>query len=223
MSTGPAGPMSLLDSSVLQIEQQSSQLEYEISDEAGRLIGRAGQVAGPKPRKGLLAMFGSGVKDARVVIQVGDLNGTPVFFVDRKGDLVAIVAPDGNLIGRFVYDLVGVAQRTAPDGIASGAAHMAGVVLGSTAPALTHRLLDAGDRPLCQLDWTLKPVGTYEDRRWVPVGCTCSDMHGQQVAQLDVREATFKDRYILRLLDQVPEPMRTLVVASPLAFDLTRS
>jgi hypothetical protein len=45
--------MSLLESSVLQIEQQSSQLEYQIGDESGRLIGWANQLAGPKPRKGL--------------------------------------------------------------------------------------------------------------------------------------------------------------------------
>jgi hypothetical protein len=215
--------MGLLDSPVLQIEQQSSQMEYQIGDESGRLIGRANQLAGPKPRKGLLAMFGSGVNDARVVIQVGEPDGTPVFFVDRQNELVAIVAPDGNVIGRFVYDAVGVAQRAAPDGMASAAAHMAGMIRGSTAPALIHRLVDDQDRPLCQLDWTLEPVGSYENRRWVPVGCTCSDMQGQRIAQMDVREATFKDRYTLRLHYQLPEPMRTLVIASPLAFDLTRS
>lgn len=215
--------MGLLDCPVLQMEQQSAQLEYRIGDESGRPIASARQVAGKKPRKGLLAMFGSGVGDARVVVEVVDMNGGPVFFVDRQGQAVAVVAPDGNVIGRFVHDLVGDAQRTVPDGIASGVAHMAGTVLGFTAPALTHRLMDAYDRPLCELDWTLRPVGTGEDLRWVPVGCACSDMRGQQIAEMDVREATFKDRYTLRLFYQLPEPMRTLLVASPLAFDLIRT
>jgi hypothetical protein len=216
--------VSLFDFPVLRIEQQSSQLEYEISNESGQLIGRAMQVAGPKPRKGLLAMFGSGLDDARVVVQVVGLDGAPLFYVDHQdGAPVAIVAPDGKVIGRFVYDVVGVAQRIAPTGLASGAANMAGMAFGFTPPPMTHRLVDAHDRPLCQLDWTLQRRGHGEDLRWVVVGCTCTDMRGRQIAQMEVQAATFKDRYILRLHYQLPEPVRTLVIASPLAFDLTQS
>jgi hypothetical protein len=130
------------------------------------------------------------------VIQVAEPNGTPAFFVDRQSELVAIVAPDGTVIGRFVYDAVGVAQRAAPDGIGSATAHMAGIVLGSTAPALIHRLVDDRDRPLCQLDWTLKPVGPYEDRRWVPVG------------------------YTMRLRNIAPEHLRTVLFASLIGAEL---
>ena len=50
-----------------------------------------------------------------------------------------------------------------------------------------------------------------------------ADLDGRQIAHLDVRQGTFKNSYVLRLMYQLPEPLRTLVIASPLAFDLSRS
>ena len=74
--------MGLFDSPVLQIQQLSSQLEYEISDENGRPLGSAAQVAGRKPNKGLRAMVsGSGLEGARVIVQVRDpdVRGQPAY------------------------------------------------------------------------------------------------------------------------------------------------
>jgi hypothetical protein len=119
------------------MEQLSSQLEYRISDESGRELGRAVQVAGPTPRKGLLGIYGSGLGDARVVLEVGGPDGAPLFYLDRKGDSpVAIVGADGAVIGRFVYDVAG----TARSGMGRGRFGLPGA-------ALAHRLWDARDRP----------------------------------------------------------------------------
>ncbi|MFC4052036.1 hypothetical protein ACFOY4_20300 [Actinomadura syzygii] len=208
----------LLNSPFLKIEQQSSQLDYRIEGENDLPLGHATQVAGPKPRKGLLGMFGSGLKNARVVVQVGGLDGAPLFYVDHQdGAPVAVVAPGGQVIGRFQYDLQGVAQQMAAGGVM-------GAVFGRAA-AMRHRLLDGADRPLCELAWEMRQVGTPGDNtlRWIPVGCDYTDVNGQLIAHADVREATFKDRYVLQLMYQLPEPLRTMVIASPLAFDLTRS
>ncbi|WP_165964021.1 hypothetical protein [Actinomadura sp. KC216] len=209
----------LLNSPFLKIEQQSSQLEYRIEGRDDRPLGHATQVAGPKPRKGLMGMFGSGLKDARVVVQVAGLDGAPLFYVDHQdGAPVAVVAPDGTVIGRFQYDLAGVARQMAGGGAGRG---MLGALAG--AAAMRHRLLDASDRPLCELAWEMRRTGAGENLRWVPVACDYTDMNRQRIAHADVKEATFKDRYALQLMYQLPEPLRTLVIASPLAFDLTRS
>ncbi|XVQ14252.1 hypothetical protein ACQP1W_17420 [Spirillospora sp. CA-255316] len=202
---------SLSTASVLQIEQLSSQLEYRIADEAGQDIGRAVQVAGPTPRKGLLGIYGSGLGDARVVLEVGGPDGAPMFYVDRKGGSpVAIVAADGAVIGRFVYDVAATARSM-----------LSGSRFGFPGAALAHRLWDARDRPVGEIDWEVK--GNGSGRVLEALGGVCTDMDGGEVAKVEVREKTFKDRYTLRFLSDPPEPLRTLVVAMPLALDLTRS
>lgn len=210
----------LFNSPVLHIEQLSSQLEYRIGGPDDQTVGRATQVAGPKPRKGFVGMFSSGLGGARVVIQVVGLDDVPLFYVDHQdGSPTAVVAPDGTVIGRFVHDRLGESRERA----AGGAAGMIGVGLGRRAPTMRYRLEDAADRMICQLTWALRPIGSPEDRRWTPVACDYTDAAGTHIGHTDVREATFKDRYALQLPYRLPEPLRTLVIASPLAFDLTRS
>jgi hypothetical protein len=210
----------LFSSPILRIEQRSSQLDYQISDGHDQVIGRATQVAGPKPRKGFLGMFGSGLKDARMVVQVSGCDGAPLFYVDyQDGASAAVVAPDGTVVGRFSDDRLAVAQEMA----VGGAAGMARRALGAAAPVMKHCLVDADDRTVCELHWRFKPVGDVEDRRWVPVACDYTDVNGQRIAQVHVRQATFKDCYVLQLMYQLPEPLRMLVIASPLAYDLSRS
>ncbi|WP_242909095.1 hypothetical protein [Actinomadura terrae] len=212
----------MLDVSVLHIRQLSSQLDYELIDPGGQVVGRATQVGGPKPRKGLLSVFGSGVGDARVVVQVGYADGTPAFFVDRQGGSpVAIVAPDGTLIGRYDEDRTATARQMASSGgILSNVARIAA---GAMSPAQRNRLLDAAGRPLCVLDWTFRHNHDPDNPRWHPVQSDYTDLNGVQIARLDVREGMHKDQYQLQFLYQLPEPLRTLAIASPLAFDLTRT
>ncbi|MFI0450875.1 hypothetical protein [Actinomadura sp. 6N118] len=201
----------LYGSPVLKIEQRSSQLEYQFADANDQVIAVAGQVSGPKPRKGLRALLGSGLKNARVVVQVSGPDQTPFFFVDHQtGAPVAIVAADGTLVGRYDHQPVTEMHQ------------MAAARLTGQTPAMTHRLVDAHDRPVCEIAWTLRPGGG-EYRGWAPVACDFTTLDGNRVAHVDVHAATFKDRYDLRLMLQLSEPLRTLVIAAPLAYDLTRS
>lgn len=210
----------LRSSPVLRIEQQSSQLEYVLADDDEQVVGRASQVAGRTPRKGLLGMvLGSGLGGARVVVQVCGADGVPLFYVDHQdGAPTAVVAVDGGVIGRLVYDRLGVAQEMSAGGVAAGTMRMA-----FGRPVLRHRLEDPGNRVLCELVWTFRPRGDVDDRQWNPKACDYVDPHGTHIAHADVHPATFRDRYVLRLAYQLPEPLRTLVVASPLAYDLSQS
>ncbi|KAB2347821.1 hypothetical protein [Actinomadura rudentiformis] len=205
----------LYGSSILKIEQQSSQLEYQIADAGDRAIAVAEQVSGPKPRKGLRALLGSGLKDARVVVQVSGADSgpdkPPLFYVDHQtGAPVAIVGADGALVGRYVHQPVDEMHQ------------MAAARLTGRTPAMTHRLVDAHDRPVCEIAWTLRPGGG-EYRAWAPVACDFTTLDGAHIAHVDVHAAAFKDRYDLQLMFQLNEPLRTLVIAAPLAYDLTRS
>jgi len=216
--------MGLFDSPVLQIQQLSSQLEYEISDENGRPLGSAAQVAGRKPNKGLRAMVsGSGLEGARVIVQVRDPDGTPAFFVDRQdGAPVAIVAPDGALIGRFGDDDAASWQQSAAN-TAGRAPGLSFMLSGPVRPAMIQRLTDPAGSPLCELHWEFRQGTVDGNRSWLPTGCAYNGPNGQQIARLDYGQAKRKDSYVLRLLGRLPEPLRTLVIASPLAFDLSRS
>lgn len=209
----------LFNSPVLRIGQLPSQLEYDISDGDGRLICKATQVAGPQPRRGLKALLGSGVHNARCVVQVGMPGGPPLFYVDHQGGApTAIVAPDGTVLGRLVHDLAGTAFQgpTAVQVLTGGAA---------ASSTVAYRLVDAQDRPVCQLDFHLELRGMGNDSggKWILVGCTIADMNDQKIAEMDIKPGMFKDRYTLHLLYQLSEPLRTLVIASPLAFDLSQS
>ncbi|MFG2006572.1 hypothetical protein ACGFNU_46245 [Spirillospora sp. NPDC048911] len=208
--------MDIFTSPTVRIEQLSSRLDYQISD-GGTPLGRATQVAGPKPRKGPLSLFGSGLQGARVVVQVSGLDGAPLFYVDRQDAApVAIVAPDTTLIGR----LVEARPQAAPGAGFRAAVH---AVLAQAGPAQTHHLMDAHDRPLATVNWDMRVEGASEHRRWVAVGGAFSAPNGQRIARVDIREAAFKDQYTLHLHHRLPEPLRTLVIATPLAFDLIRT
>lgn len=102
----------MFDIPVVQIQQRSSQLEYDILDGSGEPVGQAVQVAGPRPRKGLMSMFGSGLDGARVVVQVTALGGGPSCYVDYKESCpVAIVGGTGEVLGRYDNDWAGMAKE----------------------------------------------------------------------------------------------------------------
>lgn len=199
----------MFDVPVVQIRQRSSQLEYEITGGDEQAIGEAVQVAGPAPRKGVMSMFGSGLGDARVVVQVRDPHGQPLCYVDYQPHCpVAIVRADGSLLGRYDDDWAGLTR----DGVAEHAG--AGVRI-----PMCHRLIDPVDEPVCRLVWKQKRVNQTQ----TPVSCRFTDLEDARIAQLDYGQRTRKDRYRLEFDRPLPEPLRTLVIASPLAFDLRRS
>jgi hypothetical protein len=216
--------MSILSSPVLLIQQRSSQLDYVISDDHEQVVGQATQVGGRKSRKGLRAMFaGSGSEGQRVVVQVTGTDGTLYFSVDRQaGAPVAIVAPDGTVVGRCADDVVGTGQDTM-GGPAGSVDAMTRMSFGTGPMVVAQRLLDAVDQPVGQINWEFRQVRSEAGWRWIPDHGTHFDANGQLIAQVVVREAVFKDQYRLQVHYQLPEPLRTLVVASPLAFDLTRT
>lgn len=209
----------LFSSPLLRIEQQSTQLEYQITGQDDRIVGQATQAGGRKPRKGFFGwLLGSGIGSARIVVQVVGPDGAPLFYVDHQaGAPTAVVAVDGSVIGRLVHDRFGEAQQITSGGTLAGMGRMV------FSPVLRHRLEDAGDRVVCRLEWTLRPVAGQEHTRWIPVACDYTDMSGTHIAHVDVRQAAIKDRYVLQLGYQLPEPLRTLVIASPLAYDLSDS
>ena len=207
---------------VVVVEQRSAALEYRISDGDDRDIGAADQAAGQRPRTGFLALFGSGLGKSRLVVRVTDPGGGPLFFVDyQPGAPPAVVGPDGAVVGRMVKDRLGMARNMLPAG-----GNPLGAVLRTAVgmnPGMRHRLVDAAGRPLCALAWRMRWTGSGQNRRLRPMGCEYLGPNGQRLAHLNVREGGFKDRYELRLMYDLPQPLRTLAVAVPLAFDLTRS
>lgn len=203
---------------VLTVEQLSTQLEYRITDGQGTPVAAAAQVAGERPRKGLLGRFSSGVENERLVVQVSDPGGAPLFFVDRAPEApVAVVAPDGTVIGRLAYDAQAFAQS-----YLAGQARTPG---GRDRFNESHRLVDANDNTLCAVTWEETRMGGYVTDQ--PSGgryCVFTDANGNELARMDqAQNKQVRDRYDLRLNYQLPEPLRTLVIASPIAFDLSRS
>ncbi|WP_329519271.1 hypothetical protein [Spirillospora sp. NBC_01491] len=209
--------MSVFAAPVLIIEQRSAALEYEIGDARENPLARGVQAAGERPRKGLLGRFGSGPANARVVVQVSGLDGAPLFFVDRAPDSpVAIVAPDGTLIGRFAEDTAAFARSHL-----EGRSRLPG---GRSDFNQAQQLLDAGGTPLCSITWEPTYVGGVIDHAVGGRACAYTDPDGTELARMErARNQWSGDRYVLHLPFRLPDPLRTLVIASPIAFDLSRS
>ncbi|WP_242909091.1 hypothetical protein [Actinomadura terrae] len=208
----------MFDVPVLRIEQLSWRLEYEISDGGERLLARVDQVAGPEPRKGLAAAFrDSGLGEAYVELRVGGPDGTPLFFVTRHGGYPEILDADRTPLGRIDYDEESMVREMSSE---VGALASLRRTLVYRTKVWCERLLDAEGRPLCRLRWTMGHPGNDS---WSPLSCDYTDMEGLHIAELEIREGHPRDSYRLQLEFRLPEPLRTLVIASPLAFDLSRT
>lgn len=212
----------LFNSPVLQIEQPSKkQLNYQITDPQGAALASVTQVAGDRPKTGFAGFAASlaGEQDrSRVVVQVARPDGPPLFFVDRAARVsgllqppCAVVAPDGRLIGSVEHNAAEVARNR----------------LSSRGNQQFYRLLDAEQRPLCQIEWERVSVRAYQSNDQTTtefVGgryAVFTDMKEVQLAHLDISASDWKtDRFTLQLGFQLPEPLRTLVIAAPLAMDL---
>jgi hypothetical protein len=215
----------LFNSPVLLIEQPSKQLNYQITDPQGAALAYVTQVAGNQPKTGFAGAFADPDR-SRVVAQVARPDGTPLFFVDRAASrhLVgylqapcAVVTPDGQLIGIVEHDLAGRRRST----------QAGGTIVAGVKYFQKYRLLDNVQQPLCQIMW--EEVVTWqgggdsfttthsEGGRYA----IFVDMNGTQIAHLDTSASNRKaDRFTLQIGYQLPEPLRTLVIAAPLAMDL---
>ncbi|MFC9973777.1 hypothetical protein ACFVH6_23055 [Spirillospora sp. NPDC127200] len=204
----------LFDTPVLHVRQLSSQLDFEYADERGDLLARATQVSGPRPKGGALTWFTGAKLVGELTLQVTAPDGAPLFALHRLTGPerpIVLTAPDGTEIGRRLLDPQASAQS----------------MLEGWGKVGNHRfqefedLLDPQGGRLCRIAWEEVRTGnaTREARH-----CLFLDRQGDELARVDRDEATFyKDRYKLTLHRPLPEPLRTLVIASPLAIDLDRT
>lgn len=220
----------LFSSPVLLMVQPSNQLNYQITDPQGAALAHVTQVAGNHPKKGFARFAASLAAEqdrSRVVVQVAQPDGAPLFFVDRAARPpgvwqapCAVAAPDGQLIGHVEHDAAEVARTRLSGG---GFQQL-------------YRLLDAAQQPLCRIVWEQIRVETRVYNRHMDTFldnddisprlaggrfAMFTDMNGVQIAHLDISESGVKtDRFTLQIGYQLPEPLRTLVIAAPLAMDL---
>ena len=200
----------LFSTPVLVIEGSSSLPDFQVTDPQGTVLARATQVVGPQPKNAIQRFLKSG-DTSRVVLQVSSPDGTPLFFADRPAyrpsairPPCAIVAPDGSLIGRVEHDAAEL-----------GRSFLAG---GGTGAVTAFKLLDASGHPLGRADFEAVSMRQGIDHRPIAVGgryCVYRDMNGVEIAHMDADR-----RSTLQLPYSLPDPLRLLVIASPLAFAL---
>ncbi|MFI0450877.1 hypothetical protein [Actinomadura sp. 6N118] len=228
----------IYNSPVLLVDQPKDENTYVITDPDGGPLGHGTRVMGEQPKKSWLRRNIEGPQAmGRAVVRVDRPDGTPLFFADRaatsndptdlQGPPCAVVAPDGQLIGRFEFNL----QSTAESYLEGVRGPLAG---GGGSVTESHRVFDAAGELVCDVVWEELQYGTarvsrfrYEDLER-PLGgrfCTFYDMNRTALARLDSHQPTWsnKDRYELELSYQLPEPLRTLILAAPIALDLLRS
>ncbi|HEV7935728.1 MAG TPA: hypothetical protein VGP70_25865 [Actinomadura sp.] len=202
----------LFNSPVLKVEQPSPELNYQITDPQGTLLAYGTQVMGNRPKTGLGRFFSTGSDRSRVVVQVSRPDGAPLFFVDRAEGQpssalqppCAIVTPDGQLIGRVEHNTAAFA-----------ASFLQADGMGITQ---AHRLVDAQGRPMCDITGEAIRVSGLSTERNLRGGrySIFTDLQGTEIARVDGGA----DPYTLQINYQLPEPLRTLVIAAPLALDL---
>jgi hypothetical protein len=222
----------LFNSPVLLIEQPNSTVNYQITDPHGAVLAHAGRVGSEE--KGWFRRTFAGDDMSRLVVQVAGPDGAPLFFLDRSPGRphsvlqppCAIVAPDGQLIGRVEHN--------------SAALGRSYLQSGGHGIQQAYRLFDAGGQPLG--DVMVEPlvvqyrrtmnydfsdndgVGDHDDVEPRSVGgryAVYTDMNGLQIATVDLSDSgPVADRFILQIGYRLPDPLRVLVIASPIAIDL---
>lgn len=219
----------LFNSPVLVIEQPSPQPSYRITDPQGTLLATADQVGGQ--RKTAFQRFFSTGDTSRLVLQVSRPDGAPLFYVDRAPRQratsplqppCAIMAPDGTQFGRVEHNQAAIVHNYMS---ASHAAHGRYGEAQAMGEIPAYRLVDGTDQPVCQL--TPEPVRYKQTRtghRPTTIGgrfFTYTDMKQVPIARLDNDQAVLvSERVTLNLQYRLPDPLRVLVIASPLAIDV---
>lgn len=198
----------LFHTPVLEIEGPSSQRDFRLMDAQGTVLATAAQVGTP-PKNALQRFLRSG-DTSRVVLQVTAPDGVPLFFADRPAyqpSIVkppcAIVAPEGSLIGRVEHDTAGYARHLLDSGFGE-VVHV-------------FKLMDASGRQLASATYEgiTRRQGAVDQYAVGGRYCVYTDMNGTEIGRLDVGK-----RSTLRLPYLLPDPLRLLVIASPLAFGL---
>ncbi|HEY1177576.1 MAG TPA: hypothetical protein VGF17_15570 [Phytomonospora sp.] len=206
----------IYDTPQMKVSQPDNSVDFSYTDEHGGLLAKAVQIIGPPPRKGISKFFEPGdfVGDRpHVALRVDDAAGTPMFYLDRQPGQVSVAqipvtvqAANGMVYGRVEHNTAKYIQSVAPS-------MMTAPITGWVAGAQSHRLVDAHGTPVCEVAWEEFAARAEGGRT-----------HGaSQVAFLDakgVMVAEYGDEGILRLLYQLPEPMRTLILAAPVALTL---
>jgi hypothetical protein len=233
----PAVPVSppatdLFNSPVLLIEQPSPQFSYRITDPQGRVLATARQVGGKKKNK-FQRLFGTG-ETSRLIVQVSGPDGTPLFFVDRaaRQQVTAlqppcvITAADGAQVGRIEHN---TASAVHDFGQASPKMRHRYDEAEATGELPAYRLVDAANQTLCELTpEAIKYVRRQFDSTPDTIGrrfITYTDVNQVQIARLnnDESAAMLSERTALQLQFQLPDPLRVLVIASPIAIDIMTS
>ncbi|WP_329519272.1 hypothetical protein [Spirillospora sp. NBC_01491] len=204
----------LYDAPIWTMDEPAGHRAYVITGPQGELLARAVRVptGRPEPRGGGALPYAdphAAVDESRVLVRVEGPDETPLFFVDRAGNPMteltrpAVLAPDGSRIGHMATRPVGA--KSLFKAFSSGGR--------TTTERVVH---DGYDQVVCTVTGGAGAQGQ---------DCTVTDAQGTEVALIEIRRsATSQKRRSLTLKQryaQLPEPLRTLVIAAPLALELS--
>ncbi|MFC7328264.1 hypothetical protein [Marinactinospora rubrisoli] len=203
--------MGLYDSPTLVYRDVGEPRRHEIrtADEE-QVLAEVHQVVGPPPKSGLNRFLSPYPDRSRIVVRADAPGGTPLFFVDRAAGRAdsalqppcTVVAPDGRPVGGIVHDAAAFAQS-----FLEGRSALPG---GRSSFRQAHHVVDAHQRPLCAVAWEPVEMGGHLDRPRGGGHAIYTDPAGAELARLEGD--------VLHLRFRLPEPLGTLLVASPLAF-----
>jgi len=198
------------------LEEPEQRREYVILDQAGQVLANVPRVPLQPPNQG-----GGGLPyadphaqrdESRVVVRVADPGGATLFFVDRIGtpadgtpDHVLVVAGDGQtMIGSLA--LATQSARSAFRIVRGGG-------FGGTAYAIR----DAQGQEIGRATRQPAPPGTPE------LHLTVTDGQGAEVGRLNATQSAYGERrrrWELQWANWPQDPLRMLVMASPIAIEL---
>ena len=221
----------LFNAPVLRYDEPDGEGNYRITDAEGQVLATGSRVMGDKEKGWLKSVMSSGEElRGRAVVRIDAPDGTPLFFVDRTADepggaarvagpSITVVAPDGTLIGRVETNLQLLAE-TAAEGMPSFPGMGHSYTAGS-------RVFDASGQHIMNVVWEEVQIDYHHN--WSSDGtemrtggrfCVISDTKGVDLARMDDNSNNRKDKYELTLNFQLPEPLRTLAIATPVVIDL---
>lgn len=201
----------LFDSPVLVVDRPSSKPEFTIRGPEGEPLAHVAQVGGPQRSR--VQRWLNTPNKGQVVVQAARPDRTPLFTVDRapfttevlnQRPPAAVMAPDGTLVGRIEDDVRPGARLAFENEL--------------RARMTAHGIVDAAGRPICQAvnepQWGLPSANEYTNYvRWTESRfCDYTDEAGVRVARME--------RNVLRIFYRLPDPLRFLIVASPVAMNL---